>query len=139
MVCRIFPPLRKCNKKPPQGRFRVPDIGYNYSAFWILPERMQRVHTCLLVTLPLSLTRTFFTFGFQIAGVFLLEWLTLLPNCFDLPQMSHFAIDFSGSENIVDIYRIKLFYCNTFFPRKEYDGTEGYKTLRTFYKTLRTF
>jgi hypothetical protein len=50
------------------------------------------VQTCNLFGTPFTLHFTRLTFGFQIAFVFLFEWLTLCPNWTPLPQISHFAI-----------------------------------------------
>jgi len=55
------------------------------------PERMQRVQTLMVDTLPLAaLAFTFCRLGYQVVRVLLLAWLTLLPVLGPLPQISHF-------------------------------------------------
>ena len=57
------------------------------------PERIQRVQTLMVDTLPLSdLALTFCRLGYQVVRVLLLAWLTLLPALGPLPQISHFQI-----------------------------------------------
>ena len=54
-----------------------------------MPFLRQRVQTLFLVFLPFSIKRADWRFGFQVRGVFLLEWLTLFPKAIVFPQSSH--------------------------------------------------
>lgn len=54
------------------------------------PERMQRVQTLMVRTVPLLTALTFCKLGYQVVRVLLLAWLTLLPVLGPLPQISHF-------------------------------------------------
>lgn len=54
------------------------------------PERMQRVQTLMVWTLPFLTAFTFCRFGYHVVRVLLLAWLTLLPKLGPLPQISHF-------------------------------------------------
>lgn len=55
-----------------------------------LPERMHLVQTFFLRTVPFSSTFTVWILAFHFLFVCLLEWLTLLPETWPLPQISHF-------------------------------------------------
>jgi len=50
---------------------------------------MQRVQTLMLLTVPFLTALIFCRFGYQILGVLLLAWLTLLPKLGPFPQISH--------------------------------------------------
>jgi hypothetical protein len=62
------------------------------TALVTLLERRHLEHTFIVLGVPLSTMRTFFTLGFQNLLVLLTEWLTLLPYTVSLLQISHFAI-----------------------------------------------
>jgi len=62
------------------------------------------VQTYFLCGAPLSTTRTRWTLGAQIRLVFLLEWLTLLPEATPLLQISqYFAIDLNTSSSRIEV------------------------------------
>jgi hypothetical protein len=61
-----------------------------YRALVTEPERMQRVQTLMVRTVPLLTAFTFCRLGYQVVRVLLLAWLTLLPLLGPLPQISHF-------------------------------------------------
>jgi hypothetical protein len=75
-------------KKPPErsGGFYY----FSYRALVTLPERMQLVQTFFLTTVPFSSTLTLWMLAFHFLLVCLLEWETLLPDTWPLPQISHF-------------------------------------------------
>lgn len=51
---------------------------------------MQLVQTFFLTTVPFSSTLTLWMLAFHFLLVCLLEWETLLPDTWPLPQISHF-------------------------------------------------
>lgn len=66
--------------------FCKPCFGCQFSLFAVL---MQRVQTYWVVSFPLISTFTFLRLALYVLGVFLLEWLTRLPDILPLPQIAH--------------------------------------------------
>jgi hypothetical protein len=68
------------------GPERIPD----QLTFFTLPERMQRVHTCMRMCDPCGPTALMdCKFGFDTFLVLLLAWLTLFPLSLAFPQILH--------------------------------------------------
>jgi len=71
----------------------------DYSALVTCPERMQRVQTLMLCTVPFRNALIFCRLGYQVFAVLLWAWLTLLPKLGPLPHIAHIlAISSSPSE-----------------------------------------
>ena len=66
--------------------FCKPCFGCQFSLFAVL---MQRVQTYWVVSFPFISTFTFLRLALYVLGVFLLEWLTRLPDILPLPQIAH--------------------------------------------------
>jgi hypothetical protein len=69
----------------------------SYSAFVTRPERMQRVQTLMVATVPFCTAFTFWRFGYQVLDVLLFAWLTLLPKLGPFPQIEHILDIFLSS------------------------------------------
>ena len=63
-------------------------VPFFYSALVTAPERMQRVQTLMVRTVPLLTAFTFCRFGRQSLRVLLCAWLMLLPVTGFFPQIS---------------------------------------------------
>lgn len=74
-------------------------------------DRMQRVQTLTLRTVPLLMVLIFCRFGCQVRRVLLFAWLTLLPKLGPLPQISHiFDMDYFPPLKTEALIYNKLYY-----------------------------